>query len=128
MDIINEIRNRGFKFGPFPLERKIVYCGGVTKSSYVIDYNGKILTCPGGIGISEFEIGDVFKGIDEKKHKKFLNLSPLHISKCRNCPIIGFCGGGCMMDYYIAHGKIGIGECTLARYGLEKYLALLEDR
>ena len=125
--IINEIRDRGFKLGINPLGRKIIYCSGISKSSYVIDYNGKILTCPGGIGIPDFEIGDVFNGIDTEKHKKFLNLSPLSSSKCRECPIIGFCGGGCMKEYHTVHGEINIGECTPAIYDLDDYLNLLES-
>jgi len=100
----------------------------MAKSSYVIDYNGKILTCPGGIEIRDFEIGDVFNGIDIEKQKKFLNLSPLSSSKCRECPIIGFCGGGCMKDYFISHGEINIGECVLARYDLDNYLNLLKSK
>ena len=125
--IINEIRDRGFKLATNPLERRVIYCSGISKSSYVIDYNGKILTCPGGIGIPDFEIGDVFNGIDTEKHKKFLKLSPLSSSKCRECPIIGFCGGGCMKDYYTIYGEINIGECIPARYDLDDYLNLLES-
>jgi len=126
LKLIEDIRNRGFKLGTNPLKRRIIYCQGIAKSSYVIDYNGKILTCPGGIGIPDFYIGDVFNGIDIEKHKKFLNLSPLSSQKCQECPIIGFCGGGCMKDYYTAYSRINLGVCIPARFDLTDYLKLLE--
>jgi uncharacterized protein len=38
--------------------------------------------------------------------KKWLNLTPFTMKKCKKCPAIGLCGGGCYLNNYLLFGRM----------------------
>jgi len=116
-------KNRGFNV-LFQFHMQRVPCGAVTNNSFVIDYNGDIYKCWGLVGFKQLKVGSVQEGISERAHRKFLDLSPINNPKCRDCPMLGFCGGGCLYNSYLNSGELNLGFCPFPRYNFEEYLKL----
>ncbi len=123
LDLYHHARSRGFNILlPFRIQR--IPGGAITSNSFVIDYNGDIYKCWGLVGLKQFKVGSVQEGISERAHGKFLDLSPLDNPKCMDCPMLAFCGGGCLYNSYLNSGELNLGFCPFPRYNFEEYLKL----
>ncbi|NJE61217.1 radical SAM protein [Thermococcus sp. 21S7] len=123
LNLYLQIKRRGFSITlPFYVQR--IPCGAITNNSFVIDYNGDIYKCWALVGLKQFKVGTVQKGISEKTHRKFLSLNPLNNLKCRDCPMLMFCGGGCIYNNYLHSGKLDLGFCPFQKYSFREYLQL----
>ena len=82
-----------------------LYCKAATKCSIVVDPSGNIYSCLSGIGKENFKIGNIHsESIYNDNYLDWMNFSPLNYTKCKNCNIVGFCGGGCIAEAIATHG------------------------
>lgn len=72
-------------------KQKGVCNGG--KSSFQIYPNGKLYPCTLSAGIEEFEIGDIYSGINIEKRDEILSYSKEVVSACDGCKLYRFCDG-----------------------------------
>ncbi len=99
-----EIIKRGYK------TRKIepIFCMVNNRRSFIIGTDGSIYKCPGFIGIDQFKIGDVFRGVvkpDVYKPGIWKN------ERCASCVYLPLCYGGCRYMSYLRHGSVEILDC-----------------
>ena len=75
------------------------YCWSSTPCDDVqyIDKDGNIYRCTYTVGKSNFIIGNIF---EENINRDIFKRSSF-IEQCWNCPIGGFCGGGCSVSCYV---------------------------
>lgn len=97
-------------------KKEFVYCPQQHKNSFAVDFQGNLYKC------SEYfdsktkvgaikEGGDFFtKELDDSKYSE----------KCKNCPIVPYCNGGCYMER-----QKGNNYCPSEREYMEKHLLLL---
>ncbi len=83
--------------GLIPESDDIGFCGGERGNSVCVAPSGQVFPC----GYSNYQICD-FDNISQVQHqtayKKLLERRNLnHLENCKNCPILGFCRGGCMI-------------------------------
>ena len=71
---------------------------GVNCNQISIDSNGNVYLCP-SLHIEEFELGNIrtdnITEIMEKSKQKYGEIDVEMLSKCKNCEIKYYCGGGC---------------------------------
>lgn len=67
-------------------------CNGGT-SSFQIYPNGKLYPCTLAAGIEEFEIGDIYNGINVQKRDNILSYSKDVSKLCDGCKLYNFCDG-----------------------------------
>lgn len=90
-------------FDNFVIERSPYRCGlGITSASF--GYDGKIYGCQEQNSYSDgfFEIGNIYSGIDKKKHQNLIesytkktSMTCLDKDKCNNCPLRYICQDNC---------------------------------
>lgn len=51
---------------------------------------------------------DQFMPSDSSIYKEWARRTPLHIEKCYDCPAIGICGGGCVINSERKHGDMSL--------------------
>ncbi|MBI5183649.1 MAG: SPASM domain-containing protein [Nitrospinae bacterium] len=94
-----EIKERGFMtmegvaLGPCEVSKEY---------NYTIDPSGKIYKCGGFVGMEEFVIGDIYSDGFNYKHTLFMTADLW--KKCRDCPYIFLCGGGCRSTALVKEG------------------------
>ncbi len=99
VSLYKQAQKKGFKvainkdnvFAPYGM------CMFASANSYVIDCDGLIYKCVGSIGKDEFVVGDVSKGVNMAKaiNHSMKALKFRRSRKCRRCPFLPVCGGGC---------------------------------
>ncbi|CEN23299.1 radical SAM domain-containing protein [[Clostridium] sordellii] len=67
-------------------------CNG-GKTSFQVYPNGKIYPCTLVAGMEEFEIGDIYNGIDIKKRDEILFYSKDIVPSCDGCKLYNYCDG-----------------------------------
>lgn len=91
IDVSNDLCNQVYSKG-----RK-TSCG-VNCNQISIDSNGNVYLCP-SLHIEEFELGNIrtdnITEIMEKSKQKYGEIDVEMLSKCKNCEIKYYCGGGC---------------------------------
>jgi len=98
---------------------KLLYCRAYIKRDVAFSPIGDILPCLQRME-KEFVVGNVFSDpIYNEKAKKFYERSPLDLEKCRECPIVGFCGGGCVSEAYHKYKDINTVSCPVFKYHFE---------
>lgn len=97
-----EILKRGYN--TIPLLPSI--CVVDVKDDLVINFNGDVYKCPAFLGIEEFKIGNISKGINFDE--KIYALSIKENEECRECMYLPMCFGGCRYLSYLKKHKIEI--------------------
>jgi uncharacterized protein len=94
-----EIEKRGFRthdgihLGP---------CMVLKEHSYTIDPQGKLYKCGGFAGMDEFSIGNLNSDVFNYRMTEFMTADLW--KKCRGCPYIPLCGGGCRNSAFLKGG------------------------
>ena len=93
---------KGFEsvFYPYYPGVKANYCCADSITSYVIDPEGYMYKCWNDIGRQEFSVGNILKEVEGTNqmmmnHINYLLWSPFKHEKCRECPVLPLCMGGC---------------------------------
>lgn len=113
--------------------KRLSGCGAGTEYLAVTPW-GDLYPCHQFVGIDEFRIGDVWKGVERDDIVSEFKLCNVYAKpKCRSCFARFFCSGGCAANSYQFHGKLNdaydIG-CDLERKRVECAImikAALED-
>lgn len=83
--------------GLTPEEEDVGFCGGERGNSICIAPSGQVFPC----GYSNYELGKYTEIPHIFTKKTYLDLishrNILNLSECKDCPILGFCRGGCMI-------------------------------
>jgi uncharacterized protein len=86
------------------------FCGA-GKSLLGISVEGDIYPCHSFIGLSEYNLGNVFRGISEKKLGNYHSTIDARLrGKCSKCWAKRLCGGGC------AYAALAMNNCVTVPY------------
>ena len=109
--LINETEKRGF-----PATRKIALgpCEAQKAHSFTIDPQGQIYKCGAFVGLPGFEIGNIRHPVLDGAYHQFMTANPRWGSKCRGCPYVPLCCGGCRYSAYLKGGDIRETACEKA--------------
>lgn len=82
---------------PEPITR---FCG-VAGSYLGVASNGKVYPCFRHLGLPEYDLGDIRRGVDDAKRRAFLGREAADVDSrpvCKECWARYLCGGGCYAD------------------------------
>lgn len=106
-ELYKELANNGYRFSYLPF----VYntCGVFMESSFVIDPEGYLYKCEEVVGLNEYAVGHVSKGVDIAKLSKWMYTnawdSPEEFKECFSCELLPYCFGGCVLPVVVNNGK-----------------------
>ena len=125
LELYREAASMGFSVSlPVPSLRPGP-CLAVNKLSYVIDPYGLIYKCWEALGLPEFAVGDLWRGVDEPRERVWLEWTPLRYEKCVRCALLPYCMGLCPAET-IVKGRPEP-RCHALREALEDYARLLVE-
>ena len=104
--IRDEIQKRGF---PTIDDISLGPCDAAREFYYVLDPVGKIYKCPGFVGREEFAIGDLHN--DRFLHRNVQFMTVDLWKKCKGCPFIPICAGGCRVNAHTQRGDFRQESC-----------------
>lgn len=89
-------------------------CGMLLPSSFVIDPNGILYTCPAFLGKEEYQVGNInsqsLEGI-------YTTLSNFDLpEECLGCAYVPICAGGCRFNALLEHGDIKAIICQKEKF------------
>lgn len=104
-----------------------LFCHAVKPYSLAFDPVGDIYKCTTGLRRPEFVVGNVFcQPPLNERYRLWADFNPLQRESCRECDILGFCGGGCLAMAYATAGDFTATYCPYRKHGfgraLEQYL------
>lgn len=109
--LLKELKNRNLS------DKNSNYYHCNPDKSFYIDSDGKVFLCPLSADYKIFELGDLKKenleNIFSKRKNNILfschtNESPV----CKDCSIINFCKGGCMVKAFVKNGYLPSHSCN----------------
>lgn len=88
-----------------PEAEDIGFCDSERGNSLYVTPNGQVLPCK----YSKYKLGEYTDILNTLNNYRYLDLlkcrNPLALPKCQDCPILGFCRGGCMVTREANKGK-----------------------
>lgn len=116
--LVLELRRMGFRTGLAAVRKpRYIHCGANTKMHLAIDPNGDLYTCLTGAGNPDLRVGNLFQHpMFNETYNRWVSRSPLDIPECRECDVVGFCGGGCAVEALAKHGDINRPACPPFRF------------
>jgi len=120
MNVINKRRN-------IP---RITPCNTAGAKVFVFASDNKIYACESSVDIKEFVLGEYFPRIkwDKNNVKKWKNRCSTKMRKCKRCPLVFICGGGCSLDAYEKNKSIMKPICDGGIENLKEFVKLNKDR
>jgi len=97
-------------------------------SLFVVSTDGAVYPCRSLVGIDEYRLGDVERGIDPARHEPWLHLTIEERHDCKTCWARYLCGGGCYAQAAIACGapaRPNPVECRYTRGLMELAMELI---
>lgn len=90
-----------------PAGEKNIVCGGAT-NSISVSADGYIYPCPSLVGVKQFRLGSVTRGMSHVARSKFISMQMKRKrrSPCRHCSLAGLCHGGCTALCYYNQGDL----------------------
>ncbi len=122
LDLVKEARERGFRvfYRDYPQPR-FLYCAAFTGSHFVIDANGDVYTCLGGVGHEEYIVGNVLgEELLGERLAEWTSRSPMALEPCSSCVFSPICGGGCGSEAIGYNGKLSLPACPPNRHVWER--------
>lgn len=106
------------------------FCGA-NRNMMAVDIEGNLFPCQRFVGNDKFIQGNVFDGVDEKKHEHTIRefLIDSH-DKCTDCWCKNLCGGGCPYENFQSNGESNIpheDSCMLNKAFFEELIYLYMD-
>jgi len=102
----DEVENRGFRGGQGVA---LGPCEACREYAYTIDPRGKIYKCPGFVGKEDFVIGNLHDDAFNYINTQFMTVDLW--KRCKDCPYIPLCGGGCRSSAYVKDGNFEERTC-----------------
>lgn len=83
------------------------------KIEYAMDSKGDLYPCSAAMGKEEFRIGRYFPHyeIAQDRYQKWQKRNILNDSKCSQCEVALYCGGGCPIEAFIEKGDLTASSC-----------------
>ncbi|MFH0727358.1 MAG: geopeptide radical SAM maturase [Pseudomonadota bacterium] len=100
-----EILRRGY----FTPRVRPILCAIENKSSYVVNFDGRLYKCPAFAGHEEFAIGDV-DGEQENYEQRY-RVNHWKNEVCLDCVYLPLCFGGCRYISFLKDGAIKAVDC-----------------
>lgn len=100
------------------------YCEASRNEFYVFGPDGCIYPCNELIGQEDLAIGTFYPEFEicDKKREMWEDRNVLSVSKCRNCSIAFFCGGGCAYAALVLNGSTRKPSCSSAKEIVRDYI------
>jgi uncharacterized protein len=93
------------------------FCSFFNNYSYIIDPYGDIYKCVSLVGKKEHKAAYIDEGgrIAGQTYEmiEFMSRNPARIEKCRDCPYLPTCSGGCAFKAYSGNESFQSGDCSL---------------
>lgn len=113
------------------LARRLAACGA-GREYLAVTPGGELYACHQLVGVKEFLVGDVFRGITRPEVADGMGEHDVaRMEDCRGCWARFLCGGGCRAAAFFEHGRLGRPpslECALQRIRWEWALWLRARR
>ncbi|MBW1971742.1 MAG: SPASM domain-containing protein [Deltaproteobacteria bacterium] len=104
-DIHVRLREEAIKRGFIPQEGIGVNICGVTRAhDFTFDTNGDIYKCPAMAGIEKLKVGSIYEEDFSYLYIRFTTMN--RWKKCRDCPYLPLCAGGCPYLALLNKGNI----------------------
>lgn len=108
--------------------RMSIGCGSKKQSSFGIDPWGYLSKCWHHIGVKGKEIGHVTTGLFNRNPSlAFDRYNPFDHEKCRTCPVLPTCMGGCV-DRALAGGAHGEDACKVTVFASREYVRQMAEK
>lgn len=107
-------------FGQNELKAKYYYCSSVSPfiKGYYIDNKLDCYRCPYSVGNKDFSIGNIKREIITETWERHFLLS---LPECLNCPLGGYCSGGCYLSSVIDRKK----SCLYEKENFDNFIKKL---
>ncbi len=103
-------------------KRPLHFCG-FNRDSFLVVPNGDIYFCDLNINIEKFKVGNIHKGIEDKKIKEFMKNYVLRFPrKCSTCYLKGICSYHCMFTR--KQKELLTKRCEFTRKKFKKFLEI----
>jgi uncharacterized protein len=88
---------------------RYMFCAAYSGKHVAIDPDGNLYNCLEGIGLDRYITGNLFNDpIYNENYREWVEFSVLSFSKCRECSVVGFCGGGCGAEAMKKHDSLRV--------------------
>jgi len=74
---------------------------GVCRGCTTVGVDGSLYPCHRYVGMGNYVVGDVWSGVSEEKHERYLREYFKTKAKCASCWAVNLCGGMCA--WYVSH-------------------------
>ena len=100
------------------------YCEANKQEVIVFGHDGIVYPCPECIGDIDMGVGRFMPDweLDEEKLAQWADRTVFTLSKCIDCSVAGFCGGGCAYAAIKSNGDISDPVCNRAPELVSKYI------
>ncbi|MBI4794130.1 MAG: geopeptide radical SAM maturase [Deltaproteobacteria bacterium] len=95
-------------------------------NSFVVHYDGTLYQCVAMIGHKEYACGDVWSGLREYRQQYHLDHWQKE-EKCRQCPYLPLCFGGCRFMAFQRDGHMAAVDCRKPFYDATLEALLLQE-
>ena len=106
---------------------RVHLCMSNNRSAYLFGADGLVYTCDEVVGMPKYAVKQYFPSIKKLTNTIWQDLMASEISKCRACPYIFLCGGGCLLASIAQHGRPDNPSCPDVNAFLQRYLASHEQ-
>ncbi|MBQ7629121.1 MAG: SPASM domain-containing protein, partial [Selenomonadaceae bacterium] len=116
------------KMAVYPAPR-VNFCCTDYANSFVVDNRGELYRCWNHVGNLKMSSGNVNDGDNlmlEKNYLSWIQWNPIKHPKCRKCPYLPICMGGC--PYLMRRSENKQPVCGTVKYNLKKILEYYYER
>jgi uncharacterized protein len=123
LHVREEVYRRGYtvpELGPQP-------CAVEMDDAFTVHYDGSLYKCITWVGHRQFQIGDIWQGVDEKYRQTHHVYHWRKQEKCRQCRYLPLCFGGCRFMAYQRDGHMAEVDCRQPFFDATLEAMLLQD-
>ena len=123
LHVREEVYRRGYRvpeLGPQP-------CAVEIDDALTVHYDGSLYKCITWVGHRQFQIGDIWQGVDEKYRQTHHVHHWQQQEKCRQCPYLPLCFGGCRFMAFQRDGHMAAVDCRQPFYDATLPAMLLQE-
>lgn len=128
MHSLKESKATGAAFAP-KFTPRVLYCEAEALKLFAFHPDGRIYPCPEAIGTDAVAIGSYHPEfrIDRSRARLWRRQTVQSRTRCRDCSISTFCGGGCVLKALTENGSMAEPSCENAEDVMRIYLEKICD-
>jgi len=103
---------------------------GVGRNDQAVDVDGKLYPCHRYVGMTAYEIGDIYAGIDRHRLEEYYRKLVGASVECGNCWATRWCTGHCPHYLSQASGRVAPPDtqaCNMIRRNIERVVTLYDE-